>query len=413
MWITGRGNPRQQARVTFRSLCRLTVMPISGINFMRACRRTAFLTVTLLLAAHQAHLHAAEQPAPFHTTTQWDLQPSFTFDAICALNMLSGDPYYLEYYQTDYDRLVRQFHPEELAAFSNLKTRIKDENGGIISASLALYFSAVDAESLDDLIRTVQDSSVMRRNLQATPYCSDDGWKLYEANRPDLEAAFRALKRIHFDEDWEKNIKPKVEQSRAAIVAKLPDYNVIPAVEAVLGTPRPTNKITVYLLYYSQPHGIKITGTRFLTHYSYPFRIVLRNAIHEMMHPPYDLAHDAGLRASLQSLRNDTFLTDKVEHHNRSFGYNSLEGLEEEDCVQALEQILSEPLGMGGDPHRYWKEQDDGIHVLAVALYSLMKQEHFPGGPETFPAFLNRMIQSGALSNGRIEELNRAFFANR
>jgi hypothetical protein len=169
----------------------------------------------------------------------------------------------------------------------------------------------------------------------------------------------------------------------------------------------------VYLLYYSQPHGIKITGTRFLTHYSYPFRIVLRNAIHEMMHPPYDLAHDAGLRASLQSLRNDTFLMDKVEHHNRSFGYNSLEGLEEEDCVQALEQILSEPLGMGGDPHRYWKEQDDGIHVLAVALYSLMKQEHFPGGPETFPAFLNRMIQSGALSNGRIEELNRAFFANR
>jgi hypothetical protein len=50
---------------------------------------------------------------------------------------------------------------------------------------------------------------------------------------------------------------------------------------------------------------------RFLTNYSYPFRIVLRNAIHEMMHPPYDLAHDAGLRASLQSLRSDAFLMGK------------------------------------------------------------------------------------------------------
>jgi hypothetical protein len=124
------------------------------------------------------------------------------------------------------------------------------------------------------------------------------------------------------------------------------------------------------------------------------------------------LAHDASLRASLQSLRGDAFLMDKVEHHNRSFGYNSLEGLEEEDCVQALEQILAEPLGMGGNPRRYWKEQDEGIHVLAVALYSLMKQQHFPDGHETFPIFLNRMIHSGALSNGRIEQLNREFFTN-
>ena len=364
----------------------------------------------LLLAVFPASLRADEPPHPFHTTTQWDLQPSFKFDAICALNMLSGDPYYLEYYQADYDRLVKQFRPEELAAFANLKRRIKDQNGGIISASLALYFSASEAESLDDLIRTVQDSSTMRRNLQATTYYDDDGWKLYEASRPDLEAAFRALKRIHFEEDWEKNVKPKIEQSRAAIAAKLPDYNVIPAVESVLGSPRPTNKITVYLLYYSEPHGIKITGTRFLTHYSYPFRIVLRNAIHEMMHPPYDLAHDAELRSGLESLKSDPFLTNKVEHHDTSFGYNSLPGLEEEDCVQALEQIIAERFGMGGDPRAYWREQDGGIHVLAVALYSLMKQQKFEGTHESFPKFLQRQLQTGALSHGQIEKLNREFF---
>jgi hypothetical protein len=366
--------------------------------------------LTIVLAS--LPLLAQEQRAGFHTTTDWDLRPSFLFDTLCALNFLSGDPYYLQYYQSDYDRLSPLLRPPERAAFVNLKRRIKDENGGIISAQLALYFSVTEAESLDDMIRVVKDSSTMQRNLKATPYYSDDGWKLYEESRGDLEVAFNALKRIHFDADWQNAIKPRIEKSRAAIAQELPRYNVIPKVEAVLGSPRPTNKITVYLLYYSQPHGIKITGTRFLTHYSYPFRIVLRNAIHEMMHPPYDLAHDAALRASLQSLGSDAFLMDKVEHHNPSFGYNSLEGLEEEDCVQALEQILSEPLGMGGDPQRYWKQQDDGIHVLAVALYSLMKLHHFPDGQEAFPAFLNRMIQSGALSNGRIEELNKAFFAN-
>ena len=346
----------------------------------------------------------------FHTSTDWDLQPSLTFDAICALNMLSGDPYYLEYYKADYERLSKQFKPEELAAFADLKHRIKDENHGIISASLALYFSAVDDKTLDDLIATVKDSSVMQGNLKATPYYDEDGWKLYEASRPDLETALRAMKRIGFEEDWRKNVLPKIEQSRVAIAAKLPEYNVIPAVEKVLGSPRPGNKITVYLLYYSEPHGIKITGTRFLTHYSYPFRIVLRNAIHEMMHPPYDLAHDPELKRDLESLKSDSFLMNKVEHHDTSYGYNTLAGLEEEDSVQALEQIIAEKFGMGGDPKKYWQEQDGGIHVFAVALYQLMKQQKFDGSKESFPMFLKRQFKAGAFANGKIEKMNQEFF---
>ena len=381
-----------------------------NIDFLHHSRCTVLLVGLLFLTAACTSLYAAESMQPLHSTTQWDLQPSLTFDAICALNMLSGDPYYLEYYQADYDRLVKQFRPEELAAFASLKRQIKDQNGGIISASLALYFSAVDDKSLDDLIRTVQDSRVMQRNLKATPYYDDDGWKLYEASRPDLEAAFRAMKRIHFEDDWEKNVRPKVEQARAGIAAKLPGYNVIPAVEQVLGSPRPTNQITVHLLYYSQPHGIKITGTRFLTHYSYPFRIVLRNAIHEMMHPPYDLAHDTELKNDLESLKSDAFLMNKVEHHDPSFGYNTLAGLEEEDCVQALEQIIAENFGMGGDPKKYWQQQDDGIHVFAVALYQLMKQQNFDGSKESFPEFLKRQFKAGTFTNGKIEKLNEEFF---
>ena len=79
--------------------------------------------------------------------------------------------------------------------------------------------------------------------------------------------------------------------------------------------------------------------------------------------------------------------------------------------MQALEQIVAERFGMGGDPQNYWKEQDEGIHVLAVALYSVMKQQGFPESHETFPSFLKRMIQSGAVTNGRIAELNQAFFS--
>lgn len=346
-----------------------------------------------------------------HTSTDWDVRPSLKYDAICVLNVLSGDPYYLKYYQAEYDRLSKLMQPEELAAFANLKHRIKDEHGGIISAELALYFSTVDAESLDDLVKAVDDSSAMQRNLKATPYYDEESWKVYDASRPDLKAALLALKRIHFESDWEKQSRPKVEKAIREISADLPRYNVIPAVESVLGSARPNNRITVFLLYYSQPHGIRISGMQFLTHYSYPFRIVLRNAIHEMMHPPYDLAHDTELRKDIDSLRGDRFLMDHVEHHDASYGYNTLDGLVEEDCVQALEELLAERFGVGHDVHQYWREQDGGIHVFAVAIYSLIKDRHFDPVHESFPVFLKRMFREGRLANGQIENLNRAFVA--
>ena len=367
----------------------------------------AVLVITLaLLPAVSAQIR--------HTTTDWDVRPSLKYDAICALNVLSGDPYYLEYYKADYDRLSRQLRPEELAAFVSLKHRIKDVNGGIISAQLALYFSAVEAESLADLIRVVDDSSVLRRNLQATTYYDEQDWKIYDESRPDLKVAFRALERIHFDADWEKEIRPRLEEARTRIAADLPKYNVMPPIESALGAARPSNRITVYLLYYSQPHGIKITGTRFLTHYSYPFRIVMRNAIHEMMHPPYDLAHDPELRADIDSLHAVPFFMNKVEHHDRSFGYNGVDELVEEDCVQALEEWIAERFNLGQDTQAYWREQDDGIHVFAVALFPLFQEQHFQQQPgdsvESFPAFLKRMFRDGKFSGDQIEKRNKAFF---
>jgi hypothetical protein len=48
--------------------------------------------------------------------------------------------------------------------------------------------------------------------------------------------------------------------------------------------------------------------------------------------------------------------------------------------------------------------------VLAVALYSLMKQQKFDGSHESFPAFLKRQIRTGTLGHGQIEKLNREFF---
>ena len=347
-----------------------------------------------------------------HDSTDWQIEPSFMFDVLCFLNTATGDSFYLRFYQEEYERFEPQLTPEVRRGLGNLKRKIKDENQGIISALLTLYFSATEDRTLDDMIKTVENSQAMQNRLKQTPYFSEESWQVYESVRQDLKTIFLFLKEIEFHSYWKQEILPKVEEKTASIESELPKYNVIREQESLLGFALPSNKITVYLLYYSQPHGIKITGTRFLTDVAWPFEIVLRNAAHEMLHPPFDLRNDDELNRALAALKDDEFLMDKVLNHNPAFGYNTFEGYIEEDCVQALEQIINERLKIEREAHQRWKESDDGMHVFAVALYKLMKEERYNEKGERFRDFLIRMIEGGRLSGGKTKEIYDEFYSD-
>jgi cell fate (sporulation/competence/biofilm development) regulator YmcA (YheA/YmcA/DUF963 family) len=378
---------------------------------------SSILIVVLLSFVSSFALPRAQTKAPkakLHKTTDWRIEPSFMFDTICLLNVLTGDPYYVGYYKDEYARFEPQLTPAARTALANLKRKIKEERKNIISAFLALYFSATDDRTLDDMLATLKNSESMRKHLKETNFYNESSWQLYGSVKEDLRTVFLFLKAVRFENYWKQTILPKVEHKIAEIKKDLPKYNVITEVERLLGFSLPSNKLTVYILNYSQPHGIRVTGLRFLTDAAYPFRIVMRNAVHEPMHPPFaNLARDRELQETLYSLRSDAFLMDKVNNHNRSFGYNSFEGFIEEDCVQALEQIINEKLKVEVDARKRWKDNDDGMHVFAVALYSVMKEEKFNGGLETFRDFLIRVIRAGKLAAGRVKPIYDAFYSPR
>jgi hypothetical protein len=344
-----------------------------------------------------------------HTSTHWDLKPSFKYDALCLLNVLSGDPYYLQYYQAEYDHFHPLFTPEENAALVQLKHVIKDEGGGIVSANLALYYSVVDDETLPEMIRTAHDSSTMQAALRKTPYWDDDGWKSYKKARPALEIALRGLNRVGFPAYWKQSAEPGVERKIAQLSPDLAKYDIAPIIEQHLGFALPSQTITVYLLAYSEPHGIRITGLRFLTHESYPFRIVLHNAIHEPMHPPY-IANDPRVRKAIDLLSRDPLIVDKVKHHDPSFGYNTAPGYIEEDSVEALEQIVAEQVGAARDARAYWKEQDGGMHVLAAAIYTSYKAA-LQHGPVIYSDWLVHAVENGELRGEKLQTTIKHFFS--
>ena len=66
-----------------------------------------------------------------------------------------------------------------------------------------------------------------------------------------------------------------------------------------------------------------------------------------------------------------------VREHDPKWGYDTLEGLFNEDICQALDQLISEQLGVGRNPADRWRNNDDGMHVLAGALYGMLRQDRW------------------------------------
>jgi hypothetical protein len=132
----------------------------------------ALLAIALALAA--LPLCSFSQPSldtgdhSLHTNTDWRIETSFTLDTVCFLNVLTGDPFYVSFYTADYARFDPQLTPAARTALANLKRKIKDENKSIISALLALYFSATDDRTLDDMLNTIDNSEAIKANLKKT-----------------------------------------------------------------------------------------------------------------------------------------------------------------------------------------------------------------------------------------------------
>jgi hypothetical protein len=347
--------------------------------------------------------------AGFHDSTNWVVTPSLKYDMLCFMNILTGDTFYTRYYTEEYDMFKDKLTPEAKDALMNIKRVIKDENGGIVSAWLCLYYSASDAETPGEMLEVLDDLDKLKESFSKTVYHDEESWQRFASLRGYLRTAIQFLVDIKFPQYWEEKYKPMLLEKADSTRDKLDDFNVVKDVERHLGFPLEDNSITLYVLYYSKPHGVKITGTRFLSFGDYPFKIALRTAVHEMMHPPFD-KNDKEFMDKLEIFKQDEFVMDKVLNHDPAFGYNSFMGVIEEDCVQALDQAINTRYNAHVEPRFRWKDSDGGMHAFAAALYSLMEKEGFDGTKEKFRGFLIRMIDEGKLIPGKVKEVYDRFY---
>ena len=79
-----------------------------------------------------------------------------------------------------------------------------------------------------------------------------------------------------------------------------------------------------------------------------------------------------------------------------------MEGILNEDTVQALDQIIAERLGVALPPAKRWTESDGGMHVLAAGLYGTLKAEGFDRTGGNIEAWMAGAVKAGKLAPARL-----------
>lgn len=357
------------------------------------------ILAALCCAASAAVVSAGSAHA--ENRTYWSVRTSEGFDALCAVNLLSGDPYYLEMYPADSTTFAEPRYERARRAAASLKAVIKDEQKGIISAFLTLIFSGGPDSTLAAVIGSANAPKSLETSFRGSAFASEESWRLFERVRPQVVEVLEAMRDAGFDDDWRARMGATGAARAESLRVQLARYDVLGEQGRLVGHALQNGRIDVILLYYSMPHGIRVQGSRFLTNVGYPLDVVLRNAAHEPLHPSFD-AGAPDVRAAIDRLARDSLLARIVRTHDPAFGYTSLEGLVDEDAVQALEQVVSEHLGIAEPARSRWRESDDGMHVLAAAIYSLMQDTGFDSRGGRFERWFVAAVKQGRLSPAEI-----------
>jgi len=342
--------------------------------------------------------------------TYWEIKSSFRDEVFCFTNIMLGDEFYTRFYKKEYKNIRKKLTPEVEQSIKNLHRIYRVENRYILSALLSQYFSNSTDENLTDLIKRLKKPESIKEKLIRSDLYDDKTWSVFQESIPDLIMTWQFLDEVGFYANWSDNILPKINGRIDQLYPEVNKFNIIQDIENVLGFRLPGDTISVYLLYFNKPHSFKIEGNCFLTNYSYSTKIIMNDAVHELVHT-IDFSKDEQLASALESLKQDKFLMDKFRNHNPSFGYNTFEGYVEENCVRALDERINRKYGFTkfNKPKKRWKKEDDGMHVLAMAIYYLMEKEHYDEEKETFKNFFLRMIHEDKLI-GKIEKIyNRIY----
>ncbi|MFW5690173.1 MAG: hypothetical protein ACOC1U_11435, partial [Spirochaetota bacterium] len=380
--------------------------------------------VLILIGACATPREVETLPPPSHESTSWEVRTAGGLEAIAFLNALVHYPLVYPHFRSTVTRfeIGMPDHIEEavtaLGAYS--EEHFRGAPGSPLFKPLAacafVYGDPLD--TIGDVLELLEDEPRMEgalarvqdltgpRNVYYTP----EGFAELMGVVAPVRTIFAYLEERGFEEDWNRRIRPRLETQAAHLLSVAESYNVVPEVETLLGFSLPSDHVVFFVLEYIKPFGNHIIPGYFATEPWIPDELIVRTAVHELMHDPC-YTYDPEFWEAMGSALRDRFVWDAYESRDPKFGYNNPGYYAVENSVRALDQIASERLGVARPrADRFDEREDGGMHVLAPALYVLMRDAGFPAGDEGFRDLVIRLHREGTLRRGRMRELYDRFF---
>lgn len=328
--------------------------------------------------------------------TRWKVRASEGFDALAFLGPLSGEPLYQRYYAAESAEFSGRMTPGTVQDVKALWKEAAESGFGLLGPGLSVIYSGgTDDVTLTSMIDASNNPDRLMARYRPSQYWDEKDWNWYRSILPRLTAIFQNMSDAGFSEFRKARIGT-IDQRIDEVSRALKRYNVIALHERVTGRPFDP-AIEVNLLQFCRPHGIKVQGQRFLQFVESDVAATVRNAAHEMLHPPVDMSGPAA-KAAMTILERDELIMRIVKEHDPKWGYTTLDGLLNEDMCQALDQLISEELGVGRNPADRWRKADDGIHVLAAAFYGMFREDRWIHHGGSIEHWLRQAAANGRLA---------------
>jgi hypothetical protein len=360
--------------------------------------RRSILSAALAALATPAVSSGAPAPQAKTQRTRWKVRASEGFDAIAFLGPLSGTQLYLDFYAQDAAAFAPRLQEPVRSSIARLWNSATEDGFGLLGPNLQVLFSANGHDrTIATLLQALRsrETSILPA-YQASSYWSEADWAWFDRAAPKIDTIFSAMQRAGFAAFRQQRIGTGLASRVAEVERALAGFDVIAWQEKLTGR-RFEPEIQIVLLQFSKPHGIKVQGQTFLQAADYDTATTVRIAAHEMLHPPVPMDGPAAT-AALAAIERDALLMKIVREHDPRWGYTTPKGLLDEDLAQALDQLISEALGVARNPADRWRRSDDGMHVIAAGLYGLLRQDRWVDEGGSIERWL-----AGAVAAGRLE----------
>lgn len=332
--------------------------------------------------------------------TRWKVRSSIGLDALAFLGPLAGGELYLRYYKDDAEAFRKRLEPSVVTDVAALWNEAGSAQFGLLGPSLSVIYSSGHDRDLPTLIdATAAAETMLLPNYKKSPYWNEGDWAWFMKSAPRLTAIFEAMNRADFA-GFRAERSGDVEKRIDELSRGLAGFDVIRLQEKLTGRTFEPD-IEVVLLQFCKPHGIKVQGQCFLQAADWSIPVTVRNAAHEMLHPPVPMDGEAA-KAALAILGKDPLIHRIVAEHDPKWGYTTLDGLLNEDFVQALDQLISEELGVARNPADRWRRADDGIHVIAAGLYGMLREDKWVDAGGSIEDWLEGAVRTGRLAPARL-----------